>query len=99
MAALRELPNIGAELEKQLNNVGINTYDELVDCGSQEAWLKIKGVDPTACVNRLMSLEGAIQGVRWHSLSDTDKSHLKDFYNKNKSLRGKSYAEKSLGNH
>ena len=84
MAALQELPNIGAELERQLNNVGIKTYDDLVDCGSGEAWLRIKDVDPTACVNRLMSLEGAIQGVRWHNLSDTDKRHLKDFYNNHK---------------
>ena len=84
MAVLQELPNIGPQLEKQLNNIGIETYSDLVDCGSQEAWLKIKGVDPTACVNRLMSLEGAIQGVRWHNLSDADKRHLKNFYQQNK---------------
>ena len=84
MAELQELPNIGAKLESQLNNIGIKTYDDLVDCGSQEAWLRIKSADPTACINRLMSLEGAIQGVRWHYLSDTDKKHLKDFYQQNK---------------
>lgn len=84
MAILQELPNIGKEIEKQLNSVGINTYDDLVDCGSQEAWLKIKTIDPSACINRLMGLEGAIQGVRWHNLSDTDKRRLKDFYQQNK---------------
>ncbi len=84
MAALQKLPNIGAKLERQLKNIGIETYDDLVDCGSQEAWLRIKGIDPTACVNRLMGLEGAIQGVRWHNLSNTDKRHLKDFYQQNK---------------
>ena len=84
MSVLQELPNIGAKLEKQLNDVGIETYADLVECGSQESWLKIKSIDHTACINRLMSFEGAIQGVRWHDLSDTDKRHLKDFYLQNK---------------
>ena len=36
MGELSKLPNIGKKLEKQLNEVGINTYDELVSLGSQE---------------------------------------------------------------
>ena len=28
-----------------------------------------------------MALEGAIQNIRWHDLSETDKKNLKDFYN------------------
>ena len=82
--SLQKLPNIGKELEKQLNAVGINTYDDLAECGSQQAWLKIKAIDKSACINRLMALEGAIQGIRWHDLSANDKQHLKDFYQMNK---------------
>ena len=84
MSELSKLPNIGKELEKQLNEVGINTYDELIDLGSQEVWLKIKEIDKSACINRLMALEGAIQNIRWHNLSEKDKKYLKDFYEKNK---------------
>ncbi len=84
MGELQKLKNIGKELEKQLNEIGIFTYDDLVTCGSQEAWLKIKAIDPSACINRLMGLEGAIQNIRWHNLSDKDKKHLKDFYESNK---------------
>jgi len=84
MGELQKLNNIGKELEKQLNDVGIFTYDDLIDCGSYEAWLKIKEIDPSACINRLMALEGAIQNIRWHDLSDEDKKHLKDFYENNK---------------
>ena len=84
MSELSKLPNIGKELEKQLKNIGINTYEDLVCCGSQEAWLKMKETDPSACLNRLMALEGAIQNVRWHDLSDTDKIKLKHFYDNNK---------------
>lgn len=81
MGELTKLPNIGKALEKQLCHVGINTIDDLIDTGSKEAWLKIKEVDESACINRLMALEGAIQNIRWHDLSETDKKNLKDFYN------------------
>ena len=81
MGELSKLPNIGKVVEKQLNDVGINTVDELIDIGSKEAWLKIKEVDDSACLNRLMALEGAIQNIRWHNLSEEDKKKLKDFYN------------------
>ena len=61
MGELSKLPNIGKVLEKQLNDVGINTVDDLINLGSKEAWLKIKEIDDSACLNRLMALEGAIQ--------------------------------------
>ena len=80
MGELSKLPNIGKVLENQLNEVGINTVDELNDIGSQEAWLKIREIDESACLNRLMALEGAIQNIRWHDLSSEDKDNLRDFY-------------------
>ncbi|MBO5839911.1 MAG: TfoX/Sxy family protein [Methanobrevibacter sp.] len=86
MGELSKLPNIGKVVEKQLNDVGINTVDELINLGSKEAWLKIKEVDESACLNRLMALEGAIQNIRWHDLSDEDKQNLKDFYNLQKQV-------------
>ena len=84
MGELSNLPNIGKVVEKQLNDVGINTVDELIDIGSKEAWLKIKEVDESACLNRLMALEGAIQNIRWHNLSQEDKKNLKEFYKSQK---------------
>ena len=80
MGELSKLPNIGKVLEEQLNTVGINSVDDLIDIGSKEAWLKIKEIDESACINRLMALEGAIQNIRWHNLSEDDKNNLKDFY-------------------
>lgn len=84
MGELQKIVNIGKELEKQLHEIGITTYDQLVDIGSQEAWMRIKEIDPSACINRLMALEGAIQNIRWHDLSEQDKKYLKDFYEQNK---------------
>ena len=81
MGELSKLPNIGKVLEKQLNDVGINTIDDLINLGSKETWLKIKEIDDSACLNRLMALEGAIQNIRWHNLSEEDKDNLRDFYN------------------
>lgn len=86
MSELSQLPNIGKELEKQLKQIGINTYDDLVNHGSTETWLKIKEIDPSACINRLMALEGAIQNIRWHNLLEKDKKYLKDFYENNKNI-------------
>ena len=84
MGELSKLPNIGKVVEKQLNYVGINTVDDLINIGSKEAWLKIKEVDESACLNRLMALEGAIQNIRWHNLSQDDKKNLKEFYSQRK---------------
>jgi len=81
MGELSELPNIGSKLEAQLNEVGVETIGQLKEVGSKQAWLDIKAIDSSACINRLYALEGAIQGVRWHSLSNEVKSELKKFYN------------------
>ena len=84
MGDLSKLPNIAAILETQLTDVGITTVDELKRVGSREAWLRIFAKDPSACLMRLSSLEGAIQGVRWHYLDDDIKKSLKEFYQRHK---------------
>lgn len=81
MCELSKLPNIGRVVEEQLNEVGINTYHELKNIGAEEAWLRIQKNDPSACINRLLALEGAIKKVKKNQLSDERKKELKDFYN------------------
>jgi len=81
MGELVGLINIGKVVEEQLNEVGISTVEELKDVGSKQAWLKIKGIDSSACINRLCAFEGAIQGIRWHDLDVEKKGELKEFYN------------------
>lgn len=84
MGELSKMPNIGEKLEAQLNEVGINNFEKLKETGSKQAWLCIKEIDSSACINRLCALEGAIQGIKWHSLSDDVKKDLKEFYNTTK---------------
>jgi DNA transformation protein len=81
MGELSKLPNIGAEVERQLNEVGIFTYDELKDIGAEKAWLKIQEIDVSACIHRLLALEGAIHGIKKTALPQERKADLKEFYN------------------
>jgi len=77
---LSKMPNIGGTLEKKLMEAGINTPEDLKKAGSKEAFIKIKFIDNTACYNMLCALEGAIQGIRWHDLSEDTKKDLKLFF-------------------
>lgn len=81
MQGLSKLLNIGSVLERQLEEVGITTYQQLAETGSIQAWLKIRAVDPSACINRLYALEGAILGVRKNLLPPDKKEELREFYN------------------
>ena len=80
MGELSKLPNIGKKVEEQLIQVGIASADDLKRIGAKEAWLKIQEIDESACIHRLMALEGAIQGVKKTMLSDETKADLKEFY-------------------
>lgn len=84
MGELAKLPNIGKTVEEQLNQVGIYSVDELKRTGAKEVWLKIQKIDESACIHRLMALEGAIEGVKKTMLPDEVKADLKEFYLRNK---------------
>ncbi|WP_455543274.1 TfoX/Sxy family protein [Intestinibacter sp.] len=84
MGELSKLPNIGKVVENQLNEVGIHTYEDLKDYGAEKAWLKIQSIDESACIHRLMALEGAILGVKKSELPKLRKEQLKEFYNQHK---------------
>ena len=80
MGELSKLPNISTVVEGKLNEVGVTTQSQLKDMGSKQAFLSLRKNDSGACVNMLCALEGAIQGIRWHSLSDEVKKELKEFH-------------------
>lgn len=84
MGELSKLSNIGKAVEEQLIRAGISSVHELKELGAEEAWLKIQKIDESACIHRLMALEGAIEGVNKTMLSGEVKAELKEFYNKHK---------------
>lgn len=81
MKKLTELPNIGKTLEEKLNEAGIYTEDDLKKAGSENAIIKLSTIENSGvCINMLYTLEGAIQGIRWHNLDKNRKQELLDFY-------------------
>lgn len=84
MGALALLPNIGPVVEQQLRAAGITTADELKAVGAEEAWLRIQCFDPSACIHRLLGLEGAVQGLRKADLPPARKAELKTFYQRHR---------------
>ena len=80
MSELSSLPNIGKGMDEQLRAVGVTTFDELKTLGSRAAWLRIQSIDESACIHRLMGLEGAIRGVRKSDLPPEIKAELREFY-------------------
>ncbi|QIB70393.1 TfoX/Sxy family protein [Aminipila butyrica] len=84
MGELSKLPNIGKEVERQLIDVGIESIEELQELGAEQAWLKIQEIDESACIHRLLALEGALQGVKKIFLEKDRKAELKAFYQEHK---------------
>lgn len=80
MGELSNLPNIGEKLEEQLNQIGIFTKADLKSIGTKQAWLNIQKIDESACIHRLLALEGAVRGVKKSLLPNDVKEELKEFY-------------------
>ena len=80
MGELSTLPNIGPEVERQLHEAGVTTAAELRALGAEDAWLRIQANEPSACIHRLLALEGAIQGVKKTLLPPERRAELKAFY-------------------
>jgi DNA transformation protein len=82
MTPLTESPNIGSTLAELLKEIGITNQEELASLGSTEAIMKLAEIDRNrVCLLMLYALEGAVQKIRWHGLSQIRKDELKDFYN------------------
>lgn len=77
---MKTLPNVGKVLSERLIEVGIHTAVELKAIGAENAFIRLFTIDEGACVNELMALEGAIQGIRWHALAKDRKEQLTAFH-------------------
>lgn len=81
MTKLVDMKNIGAALAQRIQEAGINSAEELAAMDVKLTFLKVMEVYPDACINHLYAIAGAIEGIRWHNLSDDTKADLKAFYN------------------
>lgn len=75
-----QLPNIGKTLAGKLEQVGIDSQDQLISMGVEDTFIKLKTVEIDTCLNMLYALEGAIQGIRWHKLDKARKLELNEFW-------------------
>jgi DNA transformation protein len=73
MSELTDLPNISDKVAEELHRVDINNSEQLITLGSVEAFCQITRNRPITGYNLLYALEGAIRGLRWHSL---EREHL-----------------------
>lgn len=86
MADLEALPNLGPHSVQQLKAVGIETAEDLVVLGAEQAWLRIQVIDPGVCLHMLYGLEGAVQGIPKAQVDPVRKQQLKAFMQANQSV-------------
>lgn len=79
MENLTDLPNIGTTLAERLRAAGIETPADLKRLGSVEALRRIRemSLDRVPCMSMLCALEGAIQGIRWHGIPQSERDELR----------------------
>ena len=80
MSRLTDLPNVGKVLEQNLLAAGITTPEQLREVGVKEAFIRIKMQDPTACVQMLYGLAGAVEGIQDTLLPEDYKRTLREFH-------------------
>ena len=82
MSELTSLRNIGKTLEEKLKSVGIMTAEELIEIGSEEAYVRLKLRYPetkSMCLVHLYAIEGAVSDIEYNQLPEDVKQRLKDF--------------------
>lgn len=79
---LKSLPNIGEKLIELFDLLDIKTPEQLKSLGAENVFIKIRTIEPDACLSKLNAIEGAIQGIRWHYLDKERKKELKEFFDR-----------------
>lgn len=79
MTKLTSMRNIGTEMERKLQSVGICAAEELIEMGSKEAYFRLKMRYPNVCLVHLYTLQGAIDKMEYNRLPDEVKRDLKQF--------------------
>ena len=80
MDELTKLPNIGEKLSAELVKAGVSSADQLRKLGSIETILRLTGGKPLVGYNILYAIEGAVRGVRWHSIPKEELHQLRENY-------------------
>ncbi|MDL2218070.1 TfoX/Sxy family protein [Christensenellaceae bacterium OttesenSCG-928-M15] len=76
---LAAMKNIGIEMKKKLNAIGIHSAEELSALGSKDAFFRLKTAYPEVCLVHLYTLQGAIDNLDFNMLPEDTKAELKAF--------------------
>jgi DNA transformation protein and related proteins len=74
--AIANLSNLGPKSAEMLAAAGIKHVDQLRQLGSVAAYVKVKSVVPTASLNLLWALEGALTGLTWQQVAHEHRASL-----------------------
>lgn len=83
---LLQQPNIGKDTATKLIQVGITSFAELKEAGTEQAFLRLQTLDAGACIQLLFGLEGAVEGIPYTQLSPQKKLELREFHRMSKQL-------------
>ena len=84
MTELTSMRNIGKEMQRKLQLVGIHTAEELVQAGSKETFLRLKTRFPNVCLVHLYTLQAAIDNIDYNQLPNEVQKDLKKFNDESK---------------
>ncbi|SFM90865.1 regulator of competence-specific genes [Izhakiella capsodis] len=77
---MRDLPNIGHQLERLLREAGIGSVNMLRAQGAKASWLKLRALNKHLGLNTLYALEGALSGFYYQALPGEVKAELRSWY-------------------
>lgn len=83
MAELTSMKNIGKELERKLNTIGIDSAEKLIASGARQTFLSLKERYPQVCLVHFYALEGAISNTEFNKLPENKKQELEEFIHRN----------------
>jgi DNA transformation protein len=75
-SSLSCLANLGPKSAQFLNTAGIKSQEQLERLGSVKAYSMVKQVEPSASLNLLWALEGAISGLHWREVAKEHRTSL-----------------------
>lgn len=75
-SSLAGLANLGPKSAQFLHHAGITSQEQLEQLGSVKAYLMVKQVEPSASLNLLWALEGAISGLHWREVAREHRTSL-----------------------
>ena len=76
MGDLSSAPNLGRALIAELAGVGVTDLVQLEQLGSVETARRLARHGVSVCANKLYALEGAVRGIRWHTIPAQERSEL-----------------------